>query len=173
MIRRATTEDLDSIATIYTSIHDEEEAGRVVIGWNRAIYPTRATACNSLLANDLFVMEIDGKIVASAIINQKQVPCYESANWHYKASASEVMVLHTLTVNPSLSKCGYGREFIAFYESYALSHGCHYLRIDTNEKNERARRMYAKLGYEEVDVVPTTFNGISGVNLVCLEKRIE
>ena len=44
--------------------------------------------------------------------------------------------------------------------------------MDTNQKNARARALYAKLGYSEPDVVPCTFNGIEGVQLVCLEKTL-
>ena len=63
--------------------------------------------------------------------------------------------------------------FIRFYEDYALQHGCTELRIDTNERNMAARAMYSKYGYQEIDIVPTTFNGIAGVNLVLLEKQIQ
>lgn len=76
------------------------------------------------------------------------------------------------TVSPAVAKSGYGRRFVEFYENYALANNCHYLRLDTNERNERARQMYAKLGYDEIGIVPTAFNGIEGVNLVCLEKTI-
>lgn len=172
MIRKATHNDLDEIAAIYAAIHTEEEKGCVTIGWNRDIYPTRETARQALAANDLFIMEVDGKIVVSAIINQKQVACYDAANWKYKVDSSMVMVLHTLTVSPAVAKSGYGRRFVEFYENYALANNCHYLRLDTNERNERARQMYAKLGYNEIGIVPTVFNGIEGVNLVCLEKTI-
>lgn len=44
------------------------------------------------------------------------------------------------------------------------------MRLDTNEKNVRARRMYKTLGYREIGIVDTTFNGIPGVELVLLEK---
>lgn len=44
------------------------------------------------------------------------------------------------------------------------------MRLDTNAKNARARKMYKSLGYEEVGIVDTTFNGIPGVELVLLEK---
>ena len=44
--------------------------------------------------------------------------------------------------------------------------------MDTNEKNTRARSLYAKFGYNEADIVGCTFNGIRGINLVCLEKLI-
>lgn len=84
----------------------------------------------------------------------------------------EVMVFHTLVVSPAVKGRGFGTEFVAFYEKYALEHGCRYLRMDTNEKNKAARSLYRRLGYDEVSIVPTTFNGIPDVNLVCLEKRI-
>ena len=44
------------------------------------------------------------------------------------------------------------------------------MRLDTNAKNARARKMYKSLGYEEIGIVDTTFNGIAGVELVLLEK---
>lgn len=59
-----------------------------------------------------------------------------------------------------------------FYEDYALQHGRHELRIDTNERNAAARAMYKKLGYKEIGIVPTVFNGIPDVMLVMLEKRV-
>ena len=44
--------------------------------------------------------------------------------------------------------------------------------MDTNARNEAARAMYRKLGYREIGIVPTVFNGIEGVQLVLLEKKI-
>ena len=67
---------------------------------------------------------------------------------------------------------GYGSRFVAFYEDYARAHRCPYLRMDTNERNTSARALYRRLGYQEVSVVPCQFNGIPGVNLVCLEKTL-
>ena len=62
---------------------------------------------------------------------------------------------------------------MAFYEQEAKRRGCRVLRIDTNELNAPARRLYAALGYREVGAVPCVFNGIPDVNLVCLEKAVE
>ena len=44
--------------------------------------------------------------------------------------------------------------------------------MDTNARNTRARALYKKLGYEEIAIVPCQFNGIDGVQLVLLEKRV-
>ena len=61
---------------------------------------------------------------------------------------------------------------MAYYEDYARAKGCRVLRMDTNARNKRARAMYAGLGYREAGIVPTTFNGIEGVQLVLLEKAL-
>jgi GNAT superfamily N-acetyltransferase len=171
-IRKATLTDLDEVESMYNEIHDAEEQGLMRVGWQRKIYPTRETAQKSINEDDLFVLEDQGHIVGSAIINQKQVHCYCNARWRYPAEDDEVMVLHTLVISPSARGKGYGRAFEAYYEDYAKGRHCRTLRIDTNYNNKAARAFYKKLGYEEIDVVPTNFNGISGVNLVCLEKKL-
>ncbi len=172
-VRKAEERDLDQIARIYDAIHDEEEAGRAVIGWDRKIYPTLETAQAALQRGDLYVLEQNGVIAGAAVINQIQVDSYRDGNWNYEAEPGRVMVLHTLVIDPQLGGHGLGREFVSFYESYALSMGCPYLRMDTNERNHRARAMYRSLGYREAGIVPCVFNGIRGVGLVLLEKYLD
>ncbi len=172
MFRKAIMQDLHAIWEIYDEIHRMEENGDTTIGWNRDIYPTRKTAEDSIQKGDMFVEEENGQIVAAAKINQEQVPEYADAAWDYLVSEDQVMVLHTLVVSPHSKGKGYGSKFVDFYESYALECGCLYLRMDTNERNANARRLYKKLGYKEVSIVPSVFNGMEGVKLVCLEKKL-
>jgi len=171
--RPATAEDIGSINRIYNNIHTAEETGEMTIGWHRGTYPTRQTAYKAVKRGDMFVeLDDDGIIVGAAIINRKQVDTYSLANWEYPAEDDLVMVLHTLVIEPSCRGQGYGRAFVDYYEQMALANGCRYLRMDTNERNLVARRMYNRLGYKEIDILPCTFNGLEGVNLVCLEKYI-
>ena len=62
--------------------------------------------------------------------------------------------------------------FVAFYENYAKQHHRVALRMDTNVRNAGARKLYDKLGYEEIGIVNCIFNGIPNVQLVCFEKYI-
>lgn len=172
MVRKATEKDFSQIASLYDEIHTAEEQGLLQIGWKREIYPTAETVRTALDADDLFVIEEDGVIAAAGRINQTQVDVYALVPWEYEAEDEEVMVLHMLAVRPSMSGKGYGSAFERFYEDYALERGCAVLRIDTNERNTKARRLYSRLGYREAATVPCVFNGIPGVPLVCLEKRI-
>ncbi len=173
MFRKANILDIDEITALYEDVHTEEEAGRMSTGWIRSVYPTRSTVESAVEAEDLFVDEVNGTIVSVGRINQIQVDVYADVDWEYKACDQEVMVLHTLAVLPSEQGKGYAGAFCRFYEEYALEHGCPYLRIDTNEKNKRARALYKRIGYKEAGIVPCVFNGIEGVPLVCLEKKVE
>ena len=171
--RRAMMDDLDRIAEIYSEIHDAEEAGRMRIGWMRAIYPTRATAQTAIERGTMYVAEEAGRILAAAKIDQEQVPEYAGAAWAQDAPDAQVLVLHTLVVSPAAGRRGCGSAFVRFYENCARERGCPFLRMDTNEINAAARALYRRLGYREADIVSCVFNGIPGVRLVCLEKTLE
>ena len=170
--RKAAAFDLDAVTAIYDKLHAQEDAGCVTIGWVTGVYPIRFDAEQALARGDLYVCEAEGRVAASGILNQRQVDVYAEGRWAYEAEESAVFVLHTLTVDPALSGRGIGRAFVRFYEDTARKLGCTVLRMDTNEKNTAARRLYAKLGYREADIVPCAFNSIPDVRLVLLEKRV-
>ena len=171
-IRKATAADIDDIEGIYTCIHEQESKGKVVIGWQPDVYPTRHTAQDALEHSDLYVLLHNDSVVAAAIINHIQPPGYEQAAWKLPARDEEVLVLHTLAVHPNYEGRGFARSLINYYEDMARDTGCTCLRIDTNARNARARAMYAHLEYTEVSTIPVTFNGIKYVDLVCLEKLL-
>ena len=123
-IVKAKKTDIDEIEKIYENIHDEEEAGRATIGWIRGVYPTRKTAEDALDRGDLFVLKDEGQTVAAAIINRIQVEEYKYAAWKHEAKAEEIMVLHSLVVDPQVKSKGYGKRFVSFYQAYAKQHGC-------------------------------------------------
>ena len=81
-------------------------------------------------------------------------------------------MLHTLVVDPAVKGKGYGTAFVRFYEQLGRETGRNCLRIDTNARNTPARTLYARLGYTEAGIISGSFNGIPGVQLVCLEKTV-
>ena len=172
LIRKATAADTAAIVALFDAIHAEEEAGRTTTGWIKGVYPTVKVVETGLSKSDLYVLENEGVIVATARINAEQVDCYFGAPWAYEALPAQVLVMHTLVVDPTQKSKGYGSAFVAYYEAEARRRGCTVVRIDTNARNETARRLYAHLGYREAGIVPTVFNGIPGVGLVLLEKKL-
>ena len=173
MIRKAVKSDIGHVSEIYERIHAEEEAGRTTTGWKRGIYPTEQTALDAFACGKLYVLEEDGQILAAARIDQNQLPAYAEVKWQFPAADKEVLVLHTLVVDPRAKGCGQGRAFMRFYEDAAKAAGCKCLRIDTNERNLRARKLYHSLGYREAGIIPCEFNGLEDIQLVCLEKMVD
>lgn len=172
-IRHAVAADIPGVTAIYGKILSREEAGLSTTGWQSGVYPTEQTARVALNCGELFVMEEQGALVAAARINHVQVPEYALCPWEHAAPDKEIMVIHTLVVDPECGGRGLATAFVAFYEEYARSHGCLYLRMDTNARNIAARSLYKKLGYREPGIVSCNFNGLPGVQLVCLEKKLE
>lgn len=171
-IRKATKEDLPALWQIYDAVLKREEDGIGCVGWVRGIYPTEQTLQQGLDADDLFLLEHDGRPAAVARINRQQMQAYLQVDWQYKAPAEAVLVLHTLAVDPAKAGYGLGTTFVRFYEQEAVRQKCRYLRMDTNARNSPARALYQKLGYREAGVVSCTFNGLADVQLVCLEKTL-
>ena len=172
MIRKATKDDLDAVENLYGRMHDAQEAGLICTNWKRGIYPARITAVSALEQDALFIMEENSRIIGSAIINRHQLDIYAGAPWQHDVPADQVCVMHTMMILPAESGRGHAREFLAFYEQYALEHGCRELRLDTSEINTPARAMYKKHGYREIGIAPTDLNGIPDIRLVMLEKYI-
>ncbi|ULQ59418.1 GNAT family N-acetyltransferase [Brucepastera parasyntrophica] len=173
MIRKSSKSDIQDVVKIYEKIIEKESSFKIMTGWKKNLYPSHHTALEAHNCGELFVMEIDNEIAASAIINQNQICEYADCEWEFKARNNEIMVLHTLAVDPEKSGKGYATDFISFYENYALENSCRYLRLDTNVINSAARALYKKLGYKESGIILCKFNGIEGIQLVCLEKKID
>ena len=172
MIRKATAADIAAVNAIYEALLDREEQGLLTTGWTRGVYPTEQTARDALAAGTLYVLADGGRVVAAAKIDQQQMAQYAQCPWRYEAAPEQVLVLHTLVVDPTVKGKGYGTAFVGFYEDMGRRMGRPCLRIDTNARNTPARALYAKLGYTEAGIVAGTFNGIPDVQLVCLEKKV-
>ncbi len=172
MIRKAAEADIPAVNAIYDALLTREEQGQLSTGWTRGVYPTEQTARDALCAGTLYVMEEGGRIVAAAKIDQTQMVQYAQCAWRHDAPPEQVLVLHTLVVDPTAKGRGHGTAFVRFYEELGRESGRPYLRIDTNARNTPARALYAKLGYTEAGIVAGVFNGIPDVQLVCLEKKV-
>ncbi len=172
VVRKALLSDLDAVEQIYNELHEAEENSRSAIGWRRGVYPIRDTAEGALERAELFVIDNEGVVLGAGIINQRQMDAYFGASWEHDVNDDRICVLHTLVVSPEAAGKGLGKLLVNYYEEYARTRGFYELRLDTNEINKDARAFYHKLGFKEIAVVPTVFNGIDGVNLVLLEKWI-
>ena len=55
--RKASSEDIASVVSIYQKIHEEERKGKLKIGWLPDVYPVENTARAAFERQELFVFE--------------------------------------------------------------------------------------------------------------------
>ena len=105
MIRKAVKSDLDAVVNIYDEIHQAEEAGIISVGWIRGIYPVKETAEEALKRDDLFVIEKDGIVLGSGIINKVQMDIYNNVKWEHEVEDDKVCAAYTCNIT-SIGKDG-------------------------------------------------------------------
>ena len=171
MIRKAIKDDIADIVAIYEKIVNSNDC---LTGWLPGVYPTADTALSALEKGELFVYadNKEGRVKGSCILNKKQNALYALGSWRYPVVEDEVMVLHTITVDPDYGRQGVGDMIMDFYEEYAERSGCSVLRFNANVKNIPARRLYEKHGCTEAGIINAALNGIPQASYVLYEKKL-
>lgn len=172
VFRAGTQADLDAAARIYEAVFDRQEGGEDYTNWLRGVYPTRDSAKEALEAGTFYVAEEEGRVGAVANLNHCQLPEYEQGDWSVRAEGEQVMVIHTLCVDPAWAGRGVGAAFVSFAEELGRKQGCRTLRLDTFEGNRPARRLYTSLGYRQAGIVDCLFMDGRRKNLVLFEKTL-
>lgn len=169
MIRKATAADIDAIVASYEELFAHEREHGCITQWKQGLYPTRATAESGVERGDMYVYYIGDKLAASMIVNSHQAKEYYEIPWLYPADDSEVMVIHTLCVPPSMAARGLGTLMVGFATGLAFGAGKRIIRLDTNVKNLPARKLYEKLGYRLAGTHHALHEGALDTELVYFE----
>ncbi|WP_295639950.1 GNAT family N-acetyltransferase [uncultured Mailhella sp.] len=172
MIRRGMKRDIDAVERHYEELFTFEEKRGSRTNWKRGVYPTRSVAEKGVEDGTLYVMEEDGKLCASMILNQVQLESYASIPWLYPAEPDKVLVIHTLCVPPSQAGRGVGSGMVRFALEEGARRGCEVMRLDTWENNEPAANMYRRLGFRYAGKSAVLFADAISENLIFLERRI-
>lgn len=171
MIRKAIETDIESVEQSYLQLLDHEALHGSHTNWMRDVYPTRATAEGALSAGTLFVLEEDGQVRGSMILNQTQLPEYAGIDWAYPAQ--QVLVIHTLCIPPAQAGRGYGRAMVRFALEEAARQGCQALRLDTYAGNAPAAGLYRGLGFRYAGRAECDFQGLITEPLIFFEHPVE
>lgn len=171
MIRKAVTRDIDAVERQYTELLTFEKEHGSHTNWKLGVYPTRAVAEEGVAKGELYVLEEEGELCASMLLNSVQLDAYVTIPWAYPASPEKVLVIHTLCVPPSQSGRGLGTRMVRFAMEEAARRGCDVLRLDTWEHNGPAAGLYRRLGFRYAGVAAVMFQGAISENLIFFETR--
>lgn len=173
MIRRAETKDIKDIARTYEQLLLYEQEHGSTSNWRLGVYPTEKVPEEKVPDGTMYVLEENGKICASMVLNKEQAKEYGQIDWQYPAEPDQVLVIHTLCIAPQMSKRGYGTKMVEFAKGHARENGCTVIRIDTFAHNEPAKYLYQKNGFRIAGYAESMHQGVIPEELVYLEYRVE
>ena len=172
MIRKAEKKDIAAIADTYTELLTYEQQHGSHSNWVLGVYPTIAVPEQKVPDGTMYVLEEDGEICASMVLNHEQAEEYSHIDWHYPGDGEEVLVIHTLCVPPRKAGCGCGRRMVEFAKKLASDMDCRAVRIDTYIHNEPAKRLYQNNGFRIAGSARTLHQGVIEEELVYLEYKV-
>lgn len=158
IVEKGTITDIDELEILYNYLNDYLAANVNYPGWIKHIYPIRKTAIDGVIAGTLFVLKVDGIIAGSVILNHEPERAYNEVVWGVQAEYEEVIVVHTLVVNPRFMQKKIAWTLMKFAEKYAVEQKMKSIRLDVSIHNFPAIALYEKLGYKYTGTVDLGLN---------------
>ena len=173
MIRKAQKRDVKSVYLMYKELLVYEKEHISYSNWVLDVYPTKDTAEAGFRDGTLYVIEENGELCGSIILNSIQPDIYGSIHWEYKHNPEDILVVHTLCVPPSKAGKGYGKQLIDFAFKKAAEMGISAVRLDTFAKNEPAAALYRSSGFRYAGTAFSILNGVIPEMQIFFEKEIK
>ncbi|TBO44884.1 GNAT family N-acetyltransferase [Pedobacter kyonggii] len=108
-------------------------------------YPNPEVFTSDITRSQLWVAELDDKLVGVSAITTDQDPEYADVGWDINEKA---IVTHRLAVDPDCQGMGIAKALMNQAEVVAKASGISILRVDTNSKNMATQALFPKLGYQ-------------------------
>ena len=141
---QAKKQDLDTLLAFYQHVAETMEE-RGLRQWHWGLYPTEDMIREDVRKGDLYFLPGNGgKIDAAVVCMVGQEPAYDVLDW---SCGLRPGIFHRLAVDPALQGMGLGGLVLDDVQQLLRTAGCDCIRCDTSEKNEKAIRLYEKMGF--------------------------
>ena len=172
-IRKAVKEDYPNVREFYYELTDTLQDAQYSPGWERDIYPTQEWLIDSIEKQELYVGELNGRIVSCMVVNQEYNDGYKEIDWMIEAKDSELLVIHALGVAADVSGRGLAKQMVGYVIEMAKSQGIKTIRLDVLEGNLPAEKSYTKVGFEYTGTVPMFYEDTGWTNYKAFEYVIK
>ena len=146
MIRSAKISEIPDILTI-TRACAQTMIANGILQWNDH-YPNKSSFENDIERNELYVLELKGKIMGTLVISTFMDVEYEPIAW--LTPNQNNIYIHRLAIDPVQQGRGYARMLMDFAEKYAQDNGFVSVRLDTFSQNKRNQKFYELRGYRKL-----------------------
>lgn len=142
MIRKAKKEDLDQIMQIISDTVSEMKTYNNT-QWDEN-YPQAKDFENDINNDDLFVYELENKVMGFICVNFIEPNEYKDIKWSFDKKS---MVVHRMAVNSNFRNKKIGTKLMDFAEEFARKNEVEYLKTDTYSLNIKMNSLFTKFGY--------------------------
>ena len=136
-----------------------------IFQWNEH-YPNIETFENDALNENLYVLEINNKLIGCLVISNEMDEFYMKVKW--QTPNHNNIYLHRLAVDPSYQKKGYAKQLMNFSFEYAKVNSIKSIRLDTFSGNPFNNIFYSNLGFKKLGKI--YFRKQSDKPFYCFEK---
>lgn len=146
-IRLASTEDLPKINQLYKEVvYDINNVKKINMLWNDE-YPFYILK-NDINNKEMYVIEIDDKIIGTFSLSTFDNPEYHVINW--TSDNKKWFYLNRLVVLPSEQRKGYAKYAMNYIAKYAKENGFETIRLTVHKDNIYAIKLYEKFGFSKI-----------------------
>lgn len=118
-----------------------------IFQWNEH-YPSKQIFVRDTERSELYVLEVDGKIIGTVVVSILMDEEYRSIAW--LTPNKNNVYIHRLSIDPNFQGKGYAQRLMDFAETKARQNGCPSVRLDTFSQNPRNQRFYEARGYQRL-----------------------
>jgi hypothetical protein len=170
MLKKANSTEIEEIMSV---IKDGKEflKQQGINQWQHGL-PGCSDVENDIKQETSYVYELDGKIVATAMLNTYDAD-YEKylTIW---TKCNNYLVIHRLAVKKEYRSQGIGHKFMNDIILFAKENSVEYIRIDTHKDNVIMRKYLSKNNFKELDEIKLSIkNSLDDKERIAYELKIE
>ncbi len=114
------------------------------------VYPDEVTIRRDMDADELYLLEQDGRLCGIITLNELQEMAYQEVAWQFGGKA---LVVHRLAIDPVCQGKGFAGDLMGFAYAFAQERQYATIRLDAIALNLRAVALYERLGYQQAGSV--------------------
>ncbi len=161
-IRLARLEELETIySLVQEAIRHMDNQG--IPQWDE-IYPSQAILNADIEKQQMYLIEIEGRVAGLIVINEDQSPEYADVGWKHSGKA---LVVHRLTIHPDYQRHKLATYLMDFAEEKAAAENYDCIRLDAFTRNPAAYTLYENRRYRRAGIVRFRKG-----EFFCFEKKI-
>ena len=151
MFRKAKLDDVNQIMKVIVQAKEYLKS-QGIDQWQDG-YPSKEVIENDIKNNVSYVVEDDGRVIATAMISFDGEKDYDQIYEGKWISNSDFVVVHRIAVDDDFKGRGIARKIIDEAEKMCITRGVKSIKIDTHRDNLSMQKFLKKNGFEYCGII--------------------